>query len=81
MNEPTTEAAFIEALADINAECFTSDDKYSSVANLSYWMNRGDLHALTIKKGRRIIAFILYRDEGEHLESIRRGVATAYRGN
>ena len=80
MDEPAISDKLIQELAEINTECFLSDDKYSSVANLSYWMNTGELHAITLRRNRKIIAYILYREYKDHLESVRRGVAASARG-
>ena len=69
------QAKLICRIAEINAECFTSDDKYSSVQ----FLQDSDFEYKTVWADGIIVGYIIYRVFPTHIESLRRAVTNNYR--
>lgn len=66
----------LNEIAEINKECFLSDDYYSDEKNLK----KSGYEFIVEKEGNKIIGFIIFHELDGHIESLRRAVTKKYRG-
>lgn len=69
----------LEQIAKINAECFTSDDSYSSLEYLEYLKEKG-AKFITCYDKDKLVGYIIYQELDTHIESLRRALTKEARG-
>jgi ribosomal protein S18 acetylase RimI-like enzyme len=67
----------LERIAEINAECFTSDDDYSDADYLADLIE-ADCGYHVVKSDGEIVGYILFRAHNTHLETLRLAVTKDY---
>lgn len=77
---PVNVSRILNQIAVINAECFTSDDPYSSPECLKNFLTQNDVGVAYIRHERQVVGFILYSEFNTHIESLRRAVTKKHRG-
>jgi RimJ/RimL family protein N-acetyltransferase len=69
----------LEKIALINKECFTSDDYYSNIDNLTSLVMQG-AKILVVRDKGKFAGYIIYTEFENHLESLRRALTKSARG-
>lgn len=71
--------ATLMRVANINRECFLSDDYYSYPNNLRKTL-QGGADLIIVRHNRDIVGYILYKEYDTHIESLRRALTKEARG-